>query len=203
MIIKKHLIKFDTFMIKKKHNKLEIEKPTADFLLNGERLETFCPRSGMKQRYLLSILLNIVLRQSTRKTGWGRGRRKKSPDQKGKIKIMSICRQYDLVYRKPQGIPPPTHTHKPIRPNGDQRGFPGGSDGKESACIAGDLGSIPGLGGYPGGGNGYPLQYSGLENSMDCIVHGVTKSWTRLSDIHFHFHLGSEQATPKYATMAY
>ena len=64
-------------------------------------------------------------------------------------------------------------------------GFPGGSAGKESAHNAGDLGSIPGLGRSPGGGEGYPLQYSGLENSMDCIVHGVTKSRTRLSDFHF------------------
>ena len=45
---------------------------------------------------------------------------------------------------------------------------------------------IPGLGRLPGIGRGYPLQYSGLENSMDCIVHGVTKSRTRLSDFHFH-----------------
>ena len=52
----------------------------------------------------------------------------------------------------------------------------------------GDLGLIPGLGKPPGQGKGYPLQYSGLENSMDCIVHGVAKSWTRLSDFHFHFH---------------
>ena len=52
-------------------------------------------------------------------------------------------------------------------------GFPGGSDCKESACNVGDLGSIPGLGRSPGEGNGYPLQCSGLENSMDCIVHGV------------------------------
>ena len=59
-------------------------------------------------------------------------------------------------------------------------GFPGGSAGKESACSVGDLGSIPGLGRSPGEGNGYPLQYSGLQNSMDCIVHGVAKSWTRL-----------------------
>ena len=59
-----------------------------------------------------------------------------------------------------------------------------GSDGKESACSAGDLGSIPGLGRTPGGGNGYPLQCSGLENSMDCIVHGVAKSQTQLSDFH-------------------
>ena len=64
-------------------------------------------------------------------------------------------------------------------------GFPCGSAGKESACNAGDLVSIPGLGRSPGEGKGYPLQYSGLENSMDCIVHGVTKSRTRLSDFHF------------------
>ena len=64
---------------------------------------------------------------------------------------------------------------------------PCGSGGKESACNAGDLGSIPGLGRYPGEGEGYPLQYSGLENSMDWIVHGVAKSQTRPS----HFHLSS------------
>ena len=64
--------------------------------------------------------------------------------------------------------------------------FPGGSDGKELACNAGDLGSIPGLGKFPGEGKGYPLQYSGLENSMNYTVHGVAKSWTRLSDFHFH-----------------
>ena len=58
------------------------------------------------------------------------------------------------------------------------KGFPGSSAGKESACNVGDLGSVPGLGRSPGEGNGYPLQYSGLENSMDCIVHGVTKSQT-------------------------
>ena len=67
-------------------------------------------------------------------------------------------------------------------------GFPGGSDSKEFACNAGDLGLVPGLGRYPGEGNSYPLQYSGLENSMDCIVHGVTKSGTPLSNFHFlHF----------------
>ena len=56
--------------------------------------------------------------------------------------------------------------------------FPGDSAGKESACNEGDLGSTPGLGRSPGEGNGYPLQYSGLENSMDCIVHGVAGSDT-------------------------
>ena len=111
-------------------------------------------------------------------------------------------------------------------------GFPGGSDGKEPACNAGDTGSIPGSGrsagegiGYqlqyswaslvaqlvknppamreapilflgwedpPGNGKATPLQYSGLENSMDCIVHGVSKSWTQLSD----FHVTSLQGPP-------
>ena len=57
-------------------------------------------------------------------------------------------------------------------------GFPGGSTGKESACNTGDLSSIPGLGRSPGERKAYPLQNSGLENSMDCIVHEVAKSWT-------------------------
>ena len=60
-------------------------------------------------------------------------------------------------------------------------GFPCGLAGKESAYNAGDLGSIPGLGRSPGEGKGYPL----LENSMDCIAHGVMKSQTRLNDFHF------------------
>ena len=65
-------------------------------------------------------------------------------------------------------------------------GFPNSSAGKESACNVGDLGSIPGLGRSPGEGKGYPLQYSGLENSMDCIVYGVAESDTteRLSLTH-------------------
>ena len=62
---------------------------------------------------------------------------------------------------------------------------PCGSVGKESACNVGDLGSIPGLGRSPGEGKGYPLQYSGLENSMDCVVHVVAKRWTQLSNLHF------------------
>ena len=64
-------------------------------------------------------------------------------------------------------------------------GFPCGSAGKESDCNAGDLDLIPGLGRSPGEGKGYALQYFGLENSMDCIVHGVTKSRAWLSDFHF------------------
>ena len=65
-------------------------------------------------------------------------------------------------------------------------GFPGASAGKESTCNVGDLGSIPGLGKSLGEGNGYPVQYSGLENSMDYTVHGVAKSWTQLSNFRTH-----------------
>ena len=71
-------------------------------------------------------------------------------------------------------------------------GFPRSSVGKESACNTGDPGSIPGSERSTGEGKSYLLQYSGLENSMDCIVHGVAKSGTRLSDFHFHFHCKSE-----------
>ena len=64
----------------------------------------------------------------------------------------------------------------------------------ESTCNAGDLGLIPGLGRSPGEGKGYPLQYSGLENSMDCIVQGVTKSQTQLSDFHNICTMGMQEA---------
>ena len=63
--------------------------------------------------------------------------------------------------------------------------LPCGSAGRESTCNAGDLGSIPGLRRYLTEGKGYLLQLSGLENSMDYIVHGVAKSWTHLSDFDF------------------
>ena len=84
-------------------------------------------------------------------------------------------------------------------------GFPCGLAGKESACNVGKLRSIPGLGRSPGEGKRYPLSYSGLENSMDCIVHGVAKSRTRLSDFHLQlvsanlillFHLSSPCLSP-------
>ena len=75
------------------------------------------------------------------------------------------------------GLPFPTHR----------------SVGKESACNAGDLGSIPGLRRFPGEGKGYPLQCSGLENSKDCIVPGVAKSQTQLSNFQFHFLMGLMQ----------
>ena len=65
-------------------------------------------------------------------------------------------------------------------------GFPDGLAGKGSTWKARDLGSIPGLEKSPREENCYPLQYSGLENAMDCIVHAVAKSWTWLSDFHFH-----------------
>ena len=70
-------------------------------------------------------------------------------------------------------------------------GFPGGSAGKESACNVGDLGLIPVLERSPGEGKGYPLQYSGLEDPMDCKSPWVAKSWTQLSDFDFHFDMSS------------
>ena len=78
-------------------------------------------------------------------------------------------------------------------------GFPSGSANEESTCNAGDTGSIPGSGRSPGVGNGYPLQHSCLENPMGrgawcAIVHGVTKSWTRLSD--FHWRLSGKKNSP-------
>ena len=69
-------------------------------------------------------------------------------------------------------------------------GFPDVSADKESACNVGDLGLTTGLGRSPAEGNGCPLQYSGLENSMDFIVHGVTKNWTGLSNFHLASTLG-------------
>ena len=76
--------------------------------------------------------------------------------------------------------------------SGDYSGFPGGSDGKESACNVGDPGSIPGLGRSPGEWNGNLLQYSCLENFIDrgawrAIFHGIANSQTQLSNYHFHF----------------
>ena len=68
-------------------------------------------------------------------------------------------------------------------------GFPGSSAGEESPRDAGDLGSIPGLGRPPGERAGYPLQCSGLESSMDSVVHGVARSRRGLSDCHFQQHL--------------
>ena len=74
-------------------------------------------------------------------------------------------------------------------------GFPDSPVGKESIFNVGNLGLIPGLGLSPEEGNSYRLQYSGLENSMDCIVHGVTKTQTQLSDFHFHRFLDCPEQT--------
>ena len=85
-----------------------------------------------------------------------------------------------------RGHPPCGYYHHQLQFTDEQRQrFPWGSAGKESTCNVGDLGSIPGSGRHPGEGKGYPLQYPGLENSKDCIVHGVAKSRTRLSDFRF------------------
>ena len=78
-----------------------------------------------------------------------------------------------------------------VRTHATTPGCPGGSDGKESAFNAEDPGSVPGLRRPPGEGNGNPLEYSGLENSMDreawqATVHGIAKSWTRLRDFQIH-----------------
>ena len=82
---------------------------------------------------------------------------------------------------------------------------PCGLAGKESVCYAGDLGSIPGLGRSPGEGKVYPLQYSGLENFMDYTytVHGVAKNQTRLSDFHFHFHIGLEPILRNFSSVQF
>ena len=80
-------------------------------------------------------------------------------------------------------------------------GFPDSSDGTESSCNVGDPGSIPELGSSPGEGIGYPCQYSALKNSMDCIVHGVGKSRTWLSDFHFHFQIENTEQTEKVPTI--
>ena len=92
---------------------------------------------------------------------------------------VAACIQWHFLYASLQRITR-KRLHAPV-------GFPGSSAGKESACNAGDLGSIPGLGRSPEEGKGYPVQYSGLENSMDCIARGVSKSWIWLSDFHFYF----------------
>ena len=100
--------------------------------------------------------------------------------------------QGDAVFSKPHIFILPLHKKKwvscgSIIELGIQiMDFPDSSVGKESTCNAGDPGSIPGLGRFPGEGKGYPLQYSGLENSMDCIVHGVAKSWHYCVTFNFH-----------------
>ena len=76
-------------------------------------------------------------------------------------------------------------------------GFPDGSVGKESTCNAGDPGSIPGSGRSAGEGIGYPLQYSGLENSMDCIVHGVGSQRVEHDSFHTSIYFHTSKNTAK------
>ena len=92
------------------------------------------------------------------------------------VKNLSAMRETQVQFRGQENpLEKGMATHSSIL------GFPCGSAGKESACNVGDLDLISGLGRSPGKRKGYPLHYSGLENSMNCIVHGVSKSWTRLS----------------------
>ena len=82
-------------------------------------------------------------------------------------------------------------------------GFPCGSAGKESTCNAGDPGLNPGSGRSSGEGKGYPRQYLGLENSMECIVHGGAKSQTPPSDFHFTFTRRSSLPCPSFFSSAF
>ena len=97
---------------------------------------------------------------------------------------------YQLSHK---GSPPKwivvSHFSLPILKDFAKVGLPLWLNGKESACNTWDLGLIHGLGRSPGEGNGYPLQYSGLGNSMDCTVDAVAKSWKWLSGFHSYFHL--------------
>ena len=76
----------------------------------------------------------------------------------------------------------------------EKGGFPSSSAGKKSTCNAGDLGLIPGLRRPPGEGKDHPLRHSGLDSSLDCIVHGVARNGTQLSDFHFHFHFEAQKS---------
>ena len=95
---------------------------------------------------------------------------------------MSKVGPFSLLLTWINPLNPRNNPHLPEHQSNFPR-FPGGSAGKDSACNPGDLGSMPQLGRSPGED---PLWSSGLENSMDSIVHGVTKSRTQLSDFHFH-----------------
>ena len=91
-----------------------------------------------------------------------------------------------VILLRPSSLPLHIDAKKADVYKAPAKGFPDSSVDKESACKARDLDWIPRLGRSPGEAKGYSLQYSGLENSMDCIDHGVTKSQTWLSDFHFH-----------------
>ena len=96
------------------------------------------------------------------------------------LETIKATRQWDYIFK---GLKERQSTKSPIFGKTIQKGFSFGSDGKESACDAGDLGLIPRSGRSPGEGNGYPLQYSCLENFVGrgawrATVHAVAKSWT-------------------------
>ena len=119
----------------------------------------------------MTTLKNIV--KSVLRAGWG------SPSQLTRF-YMCLISLFEALLMELGSVPV-------VLPTPVFLGFACGSAGKESTCNVGDLGSIPGLGRSFGEGKGYQLQYSGLENSMNCIVHGVTMSWTQLSDFHYHY----------------
>ena len=98
--------------------------------------------------------------------------------------FQTITTWYQLANKIPGNLT--TSSHKPIHICSVISHIPVAQLIKESTCNVGDLGSNPGLGRARVEGKDYPLQYSGLENSIDCIVHGVTKSQTPLNDFHFH-----------------
>ena len=98
---------------------------------------------------------------------------------------MHLCKRAAACPLEAPGMPEPCVLIMFIPCSPPRKDLPDSSVGKESACNAGDTGSIPGSGRSLGEGIGYPLHYSGLENPMDCTVCGVAKSWTRLSDFHF------------------
>ena len=108
---------------------------------------------------------------------WSGDVRKMAPGFSGS----SAGKEFVCIAGDPGLIPGKICWRRDRLPNPVFLGFPCSSAGEESTCNAGDLGVIPGLGRFPREGNSYPLQYSGLENSMDCIVHGVPKSWTWLT----------------------
>ena len=81
-------------------------------------------------------------------------------------------------------------------------GFPGGSAGKEFTCNVGDMGSVPGLWRSSAEGKGYPLQYSGLENSMDCIVHGVAESQPLSLSLFYTWWVGVQYSVTGYLNTA-
>ena len=129
-----------------------------------------CFRSARRSLKQVCPIIKFVC---LKKTGMNEVESRSHDDKGFQLGIRCICLRHSIIW---------TST------------FPHGSAGKESACKMRDLELIPGLGRSFRERKGYPLQYSGLENSMDSIVHRVTKSWTGFSDFRFHSQSGSEQS---------